>query len=87
MKIAIRVVPITATAAALLWVAGGCTPTFKVKHEVEPIHVTADINIRVDRKLDDFFAYQDHPASTQPATAPTTPTAAAPPPAAPGDVK
>ena len=80
MKTAIRAVPTLAAAAILSVVAAGCTPTVKVKHEVEPIHVTADINIRVDRQLEDFFAYQDqqHNASTQPATAPTASTAAAP---------
>lgn len=27
--------------------------------EVKPIHVTMDINLKVDRRLDDFFAFED----------------------------
>jgi len=30
----------------------GCTYTVKV----EPIHLTVDVNIKIDRALDDFFA-------------------------------
>ncbi len=34
--------------------------------EVKPIHVTMDINLKVDRRLDDFFAFEDEidPANT-----------------------
>ena len=47
---------------------GGCTPRVKVDPiEGKPIHIVHDINIRVDRQLDEFFAYQDQP-TTQPAT-------------------
>lgn len=35
----------------------GCHAT--VKHEVEPIHITLDVNLKVDRELEDFFAFQD----------------------------
>ena len=47
--------------------------------EVKTIHIVHDINIRVDRQLDDFFAFQEKmAASTQPsATQPTTPQTAA----------
>ena len=92
MKTMFRAVPAklasaAATAAAAAAVAAtvllaGCTPTVKVKHEVEPIHLTADINIRVDRELDEFFAFQDQAAATQPAGS-TTQTARI----AEGDVK
>jgi hypothetical protein len=44
-------------AAWLLLTAGGCT-----KHKVEvapvevkPIHITIDVNVKVDRALDNFF--------------------------------
>ena len=42
--------------------------------EVKPIHIVHDINIRVDRQLDEFFAFQEKTAAaaTQPATTPTT---------------
>ena len=47
--------------------------------EVKPIHIIHDINIRVDRQLDEFFAFEAQKAATQPTTAPaptpTTPTA------------
>lgn len=57
--------------AAMLALAGvavlaGCQAT--VKHEIEtkpikiePIEITVNINIRVDRELDDFFDFQDKP--------------------------
>jgi hypothetical protein len=48
--------------------------------EVKPIHIVHDINIRVDKQLDEFFAFQEQgAATTQPATntaASTTQTAA-----------
>ena len=47
--------------------ASGCT-----RHEVElkpveikPIHITIDINLKVDRALDDFFGDLDNAAQTQ----------------------
>jgi hypothetical protein len=37
--------------------------------EVKPIHIVADINLRIDRELDQFFAFQDkYHSATQPAT-------------------
>lgn len=26
--------------------------------EVKPIHITVDVNVRVDRELDEFFSYE-----------------------------
>lgn len=49
----------------------GCTYTVKV----EPIHLTVDVNIKIDRALDDFFA---QPAAGPAATAPTSGSAATP---------
>lgn len=44
--------------------------------EVKPIHITVDVNVRIDRELDDFFAFQEEPAQpagpATPATLPTT---------------
>ncbi|MCC7146116.1 MAG: hypothetical protein IT443_06690 [Phycisphaeraceae bacterium] len=55
-------------AAALgggLW---ACTPTVKIEPiKVEPIHVTLDINLKVDRELDDFFAFEKQAVTTAPA--------------------
>ena len=75
MRRAMRTIPMALVVPAALLLSA-CTPTVNVKHEVEPIHLTADINIRVDRELEDFFAYQDrgNGATTQ-ATQPTTATA------------
>ena len=47
----------------------GCTYTVKV----EPIHLTVDVNIKIDRALDDFFAA---PPTGQTAPAATTTPAA-----------
>lgn len=47
--------------AVLALVAAGCTHhTVKVEPiEVKPIHMTVDVNIKVDRELDQFFAFED----------------------------
>lgn len=58
---------LTLPAAALFGITAlllgplGCT-----KHEVEvkpikiePIHMTIDVNVKVQRELDDFFAFED----------------------------
>ena len=44
-----------------LLVVTGCSPTVTVKHEVEPIYITMDINIRVQKELEDFFDFEDVP--------------------------
>ncbi len=49
------------TAAFLL---PGCNTTHTVKVEpvdinVSPIHMTLDVNIKVDKQLDDFFDFED----------------------------
>ena len=57
---------------------GGCNPKVTIEPiEVKPIHLTLDINIKVDRELDRFFDFQDQPATgpgakdaQTPATAP-----------------
>jgi hypothetical protein len=63
---------------AALWAAGGCEVRHDVKVEpveIKPIHITMDINIKVDREVDAFFtevekkAAQKNPAvETQPST-------------------
>ena len=42
-----------------LLVVFGCSPTVNVKHEGEPIYITIDINIKVQKELDDFFDFED----------------------------
>ena len=59
---------LAAIAVVLVVAAGGCTPHVKVDPiEIKPIHIVHDINIRVDRQLDEFFAFQEQ-AATQPTT-------------------
>ena len=49
-------------AAAVLWVLSGGLTSCATRHEVEvkpveikPIHITIDVNVKVDKALDDFF--------------------------------
>jgi len=46
--------------------------TLEVKPiKIEPIHVIVDVNVRVDRQLDQFFNFEDQANSTtQPASQP-----------------
>ncbi len=39
--------------------------------EVKPIHITIDVNIKVDRALDDFFSDLDSATGTHSAVEPT----------------
>ena len=55
------------SAAAFLNLQTGCT-----KHEVDvkpveikPIHITIDVNVKVDRALDDFFSDIDDAAQEE----------------------
>jgi hypothetical protein len=55
-----RTVTTLLLAAAIL--LPGCNTTHNVKVEpieVKPIHMTLDINLKVDKQLDDFFDFQD----------------------------
>lgn len=42
----------------LLFAFSGCI-SVKTQHKIEPIHITVDINVKVDRALDDFFGDLD----------------------------
>ena len=53
--------------AAFLLIQPGCT-----RHEVDvkpveikPIHITIDVNVKVDRALDDFFSEIDDAAQSE----------------------
>jgi Skp family chaperone for outer membrane proteins len=51
--------------ALLVLVSYGCATQHKVEMapvEIKPIHITIDVNIRVDRALDDFFGEIDKAA-------------------------
>ena len=43
-------------AAAIALLGSGCIRT---THKIKPIHITMDINLKVDRALDDFFSDVD----------------------------
>lgn len=43
---------------------GGCLSVKTEPIEVKPIHVTVDVNVKVDRALDDFFGDLDRKSST-----------------------
>ena len=61
-----------ASAAALCLAAGaGCRHEIAVDPiEVKPIHMTLDINLKVDRELDEFFEDVEETPATAPATQP-----------------
>jgi len=40
----------------------GCKTEHKVEVEVKPMHITMDINIRIDRELENFFGSLDEAA-------------------------
>jgi hypothetical protein len=55
-----RLLCLSLVAMALL--LPGCNTTHKVTVEpieVKPIHMTVDINLKVDRQLDDFFDFEE----------------------------
>ena len=49
----------------LLLTVTGCSPTVTVKHEVAPIYITMDVNIRVQKELEDFFDFEDDPVEEE----------------------
>ena len=72
------------SAAAMALLPVGCARVKVDPIEVKTIHIVHDINIKVDRELDEFFAFQERagvaatapattaPATTAPATVPAT---------------
>jgi len=52
-------------AVLVLLSAAGCRTQHQVDmtHEVKPIHIMLDINLKVDRELDDFFGDIDQAAT------------------------
>jgi hypothetical protein len=50
--------------ALVLLSTGGCLSVRTEPIEVKPIHVTVDVNVKVDRALDDFFGDLDQKSST-----------------------
>jgi hypothetical protein len=59
--------------AMLLVSLAGCNPKVTIEPiEIKPIYMTLDVNIKVDRELDNFFDFEKTPGgrATPPATAP-----------------
>ena len=53
------------TTGLMILILFGCATRHKVEVapvEIKPIHITIDVNIRVDRALDDFFGDIDKAA-------------------------
>ena len=50
---------------AVLPMVIGCSPTVTVKHEVAPIYITMDVNIKVQKELEDFFDFEDVPVEEE----------------------
>ena len=75
MRFDSRVVPLLAVAGVV--VMTGCAHVKVDPIQVQTIHIVHDVNIRVDKQLDDYFARLDAEAAaaTRPATMPATQTA------------
>ena len=58
-----RQIAFTLLAAIVLFTAQACQTQHKIetvhKIEVAPMHITIDINVKVDKALDDFFGDLD----------------------------
>ena len=59
-----------AAGAALVVAAAGCAHVKVDPIQVQTIHIVHDVNIHVDKELNDYFAFEEQrgAASTQPAT-------------------
>lgn len=47
----------------------GCL-TVKTEHKIEPIHITVDVNLKIQKELDNFFADLDAASQTRDYTPP-----------------
>ncbi|WP_309399311.1 hypothetical protein [Cerasicoccus maritimus] len=55
--------PLAVIASSLLC---GCIQTehkVETHHKIDPIHITVDVNLKVERELDDFFGDLDNQSS------------------------
>jgi len=50
------IVPILSVGIVLMLT--GCW-NVTVKHQVEPIYITMDVNVKVEKQLNDFFDFED----------------------------
>ena len=56
--------PLSLFTAALALACAGCVQVKTDAIEVKPIHITVDVNVKVDRALDDFFGDLDRKSTT-----------------------
>lgn len=42
----------------IVFMLTGCW-NITVKHQVEPIYITMDVNVKVEKQLNDFFDFED----------------------------
>jgi hypothetical protein len=72
----IRSTPRLLLAAALgaLIMLGGCTHRVQLEPiQIEPIYITLDINLKIDRELDSFFDFEEQtPPTAEPGSAETS---------------
>ncbi len=57
-----RLYPTTLALASLM--LGACLSVKTEPIEVKPIHITVDVNVKVDKALDDFFGDLDKKSTT-----------------------
>ncbi len=55
---------LTLVCAAVPLFLAGCVHVKTDPIEVKPIHITVDVNVRVDKALDDFFGDLDKKSTT-----------------------
>lgn len=59
--------------AVLLSITSGCLNVKTEPIEVKPIHITVDVNVKVERALDDFFGDLDKKSTTIETPKPSAP--------------
>jgi hypothetical protein len=52
-------------AAAVFGISGGCARVRVDPIQVQTIHIVHDVNLNVDKALEDFFAFQEQQATTR----------------------
>lgn len=62
----------TCLSSGLFLLLAGCIDVKTAPIEVKPIHITVDVNVRVDQALDDFFGDVDKKSTTIAAPTPET---------------
>ena len=74
MRQKLRLIYLSAAALSVPLVVVGCTPTVAIQGGDKPIKIDMTVTLKVDRELDEFFAFErkyEQP-TTAPVTAPTT---------------